>query len=49
MQRKHTPTSWCVVNRSRLARTLRSPQHQQPELGGSTKSPPTAVLSMTKT
>ena len=44
MQRKQTPTSWWVSNRSKLARTVRSPQHQHPGSDGSTKSPSTAVL-----
>jgi len=47
-QRKHTPTSGCPSSRSRLAMTSRSPQHQQPDCGRSTESPPTAVLSIRK-
>ena len=31
--RKHTPTSGCPSNRSRLPQTVRSPQHQQPGCG----------------
>jgi len=45
-QRKHTPTSWWWLRRSRLATTVRSPQHQQPGSRPSPKSPSTAVRVM---
>ena len=45
--RKHTPTSGCSPRRTRLACTVRSPQHQQPVVpGGSSESDPIAVSAM---
>jgi hypothetical protein len=41
---EQTPTSGCAPSRSRLARPVRSPQHQQPASCGSKDSPPTAVV-----
>lgn len=46
-QRKQTPTSGCSPRRSKLAVTVRSPQHQHPGgPGGSTESASTAVRAM---